>query len=94
MKQKIDFYIGKRLKIRRSLLGLSQKQLAVMVQFTLKELQNYEEGSVHLSASDIYKLSKVLEVPLMYFYTDFRREEISKQNHQKNKEGSSYFGNN
>ncbi len=64
----VDIHVGKRLRIRRSLLGVSQEKLANEIGLTFQQVQKYERGTNRISAGRLYKFSKVLDVPIDYFY--------------------------
>ncbi len=64
----VDVHVGKRLRVRRSLLGLSQEKLAEAIGLTFQQVQKYERGVNRISAGRLYQLSKILEVPISYFY--------------------------
>jgi transcriptional regulator with XRE-family HTH domain len=66
----IDVHVGARLRLRRTLLGLSQEKLGEAVGITFQQLQKYERGSNRISASRLYNLSQVLGVPVAYFFDD------------------------
>ncbi|MDB2682632.1 helix-turn-helix domain-containing protein [Alphaproteobacteria bacterium] len=64
----VDVYVGKRLRVRRSLLGLSQEKLADAIGLTFQQVQKYERGVNRISAGRLYQFSKILSVPITYFY--------------------------
>jgi len=64
----IDVYLGKRLRRRRRLLGLTQQQLAGAVGVRFQQIQKYECGANRISAARLWQLSEALEVPVAYFY--------------------------
>ncbi|PIW29463.1 MAG: transcriptional regulator [Rhodobacterales bacterium CG15_BIG_FIL_POST_REV_8_21_14_020_59_13] len=68
MTSEIDFHIGKRLRRRRRLLGLTQQQLAESVGIRFQQIQKYECGANRVSASRLFELSRSLDVPAQYFY--------------------------
>jgi len=68
MTNEIDFHIGKRLRRRRRLLGLTQQQLAESVGIRFQQIQKYECGANRVSASRLFELSESLDVPAQYFY--------------------------
>jgi transcriptional regulator with XRE-family HTH domain len=73
----IDTHLGKRLRRRRRLLGLTQQQLAGTVGVRFQQIQKYECGANRISAARLWQLSEALEVPVGYFYdglSDVRRE--------------------
>jgi len=68
MADDIDLHIGKRLRRRRRLLGLTQQQLACGVGVRFQQIQKYECGANKVSASRLWRLAEALEVPVAYFY--------------------------
>ena len=68
MTNEIDFHIGKRLRRRRRLLGLTQQQLAESVGIRFQQIQKYECGANRVSASRLFELAQSLDVPAQYFY--------------------------
>ncbi len=70
----IDGHVGSRVRTRRTLLGLNQTQLGDTLGLTFKQVQKYEKGSDRIGASRLYQISKILEVPVSYFYEDMPEE--------------------
>src|ERR1700742_603053 len=68
MANDIDLYLGKRLRRRRRLLGLTQQQLAGAVGVRFQQIQKYECGANRISAARLWQLSEALEIPIGYFY--------------------------
>lgn len=66
----IDIHVGARLRLRRTLLGLSQEKLGEAVGITFQQLQKYERGSNRISASRLFNLSQVLDVPVSFFFDE------------------------
>ena len=66
----IDIHVGTRLRLRRTLLGLSQETLGEAVGITFQQLQKYERGANRISASRLFNLSQVLGVPVSFFFED------------------------
>ncbi len=64
----IDLHLGKRLRRRRRLLGLTQQQVAVNVGIRFQQIQKYECGANRISAARLWQLAQALEVPVSYFY--------------------------
>jgi transcriptional regulator with XRE-family HTH domain len=78
----IDVHLGKRLRRRRRLLGLTQQQLAGTVGVRFQQIQKYECGANRISASRLWQLSEALEVPVGYFYdglSDADRRELQSE---------------
>ena len=68
MANEIDLHLGKRLRRRRRLLGLTQQQLAGAVGVRFQQIQKYECGANRISAARLWQLAEALEVPISYFY--------------------------
>lgn len=64
----IDLHLGRRLRRRRRLLGLTQQQLATQVGIRFQQIQKYECGANRISAARLWQLSEALESPVSYFY--------------------------
>ena len=74
----IDAHVGNRIRLRRTLLGLSQEKLASLLGLTFQQIQKYEKGTNRVSASRLWDISKVLKTPVGFFYEDMDKE-IAKQ---------------
>ena len=68
MANDIDLHLGRRLRRRRRLLGLTQQQLATSVGIRFQQIQKYECGANRISAARLWQLSEALEIPIGYFY--------------------------
>ena len=66
----IDIHVGARLRLQRTLLGLSQEKLGEAVGITFQQLQKYERGATRISASRLFNLAQVLDVPVSFFFDD------------------------
>ena len=64
----LDQYVGKRLKLRRVMLHMSQEELASMIGVTFQQVQKYESGANRISASRLFVISKVLQVGVGFFF--------------------------
>jgi transcriptional regulator with XRE-family HTH domain len=64
----IDLHLGRRLRRRRRLLGLTQQQLAMQVGIRFQQIQKYECGANRISAARLWQLAEALESPVSYFY--------------------------
>ena len=64
----IDLHLGRRLRRRRRLLGLTQQQLALKVGIRFQQTQKYECGANRISAARLWELAEALETPVSYFY--------------------------
>lgn len=70
----IDIHVGKRIKLRRTLLHISQEQLASDIGVTFQQVQKYESGHNRVSASRLFDISRVLNCPIAYFFEDIGPE--------------------
>lgn len=75
----IDVHVGKRLRLRRTLLGMSQEQLANAVGVTFQQIQKYERGSNRVSASRLYDVARVLGVNIAFFFEDINSDVTAKR---------------
>jgi transcriptional regulator with XRE-family HTH domain len=66
----IDVHVGSRVRLRRMLLGMSQEKLGERLGLTFQQIQKYEKGINRIGASRLFDLSKVLAVPVQFFYED------------------------
>ncbi|MCR6629699.1 MAG: helix-turn-helix domain-containing protein [Magnetospirillum sp.] len=66
----IDAHLGARIRLRRTLMGLSQTELGRALGVTFQQVQKYERGTNRLSAAMLYRLTRVLDVPLGFFFDD------------------------
>ena len=66
----MDVHVGSRLLMGRVLLGLNQTELGEAVGVTFQQVQKYEKGTNRISASRLFNLSHVLDVPLSFFFDD------------------------
>ena len=72
----IDKHVGQKLKTRRLLLGMSQENMAEQVGITFQQVQKYERGTNRISASRLLKFSKILDVPVNFFYEGIEESSI------------------
>ncbi|MEO0034255.1 MAG: hypothetical protein RLZZ501_278 [Pseudomonadota bacterium] len=70
----IDIHVGARMRLRRTLLGLSQEKLGEAIGLTFQQVQKYERGSNRIGASRLFDLARVLDVPVSYFFDDLPAE--------------------
>ena len=64
----IDVHVGSRVRLRRQLLKMSQEKLGEELGVTFQQVQKYERGANRVGASRLYRLSRVLDVPVQYFF--------------------------
>ncbi len=66
----IDVHVGSRVRLRRRLLGLTLQTLAKAAGVSYQQLQKYERGVNRIGASRLFDLSRVLDVPISFFFED------------------------
>lgn len=70
MKHPVDIHVGKRIRHRRWLVGMTQQQLAEKVGIKFQQIQKYETGMNRVSASRLWDISDVLEVKISFFFDE------------------------
>ena len=65
----IDEHIGRRMQLRRVMLGMSQKDLAQICGVTFQQIQKYECAGNRISASRLFELSAALQTPVSFFFS-------------------------
>ncbi len=64
----VDVHVGGRIRLRRTLMGMSQERLGDALGLTFQQVQKYERGVNRVGASRLFDLSRVLDVPISFFY--------------------------
>ncbi len=64
----VDVHVGARIRLRRTLLGMSQERLGDALGLTFQQVQKYERGINRVGASRLFDLSRILDVPISFFY--------------------------
>lgn len=70
----VDVHVGKRLRLRRTMLGLSQEKLGEAIGLTFQQVQKYERGTNRIGCSRLFDLSRVLDVDISYFFDEMPRD--------------------
>jgi transcriptional regulator with XRE-family HTH domain len=70
----VDVHVGSRVRLRRTMLGMSQEKLGAAIGLTFQQVQKYERGANRIGASRLFELSKVLDVPVSFFFDDMTSE--------------------
>jgi transcriptional regulator with XRE-family HTH domain len=66
----VDIHVGARVRLRRTLMGMSQEKLGESIGLTFQQVQKYERGANRIGASRLFDLSRVLDVPVSFFFDD------------------------
>lgn len=66
----IDIHVGSRIRLRRTMLGMSQEKLGDSLGITFQQIQKYEKGTNRVGASRLQNISGILNVPVSFFFED------------------------
>jgi len=85
MEENFNIHLGKKLRMRRLSLGLTQTKVAQAINVTFQQIQKYEKGTNGVSSNRLMQLSQFLKVPITYFYEDHKNytENITEQNYDE-----------
>jgi transcriptional regulator with XRE-family HTH domain len=67
----VDTHVGKRLRLRRTILGMSQEELAKNLGITFQQVQKYEKGVNRIGSSRLFDIAQVLGVPVSFFFEEY-----------------------
>ncbi|MGV6805633.1 MAG: helix-turn-helix domain-containing protein [Ruegeria sp.] len=82
MTHHVDVHVGKRVRHRRWLIGMTQQQLAQQVGIKFQQIQKYETGANRISASRLWDIAEALDVPVSFFFEgleDAQKEDSGKK---------------
>ena len=77
MTHPVDVHVGKRVRHRRWLIGMTQQQLAEQVGIKFQQIQKYETGANRVSASRLWDIAEALDVPVSFFFEGLEENEKS-----------------
>ena len=80
MEENFNVHLGKKLRMRRLSLGLTQTKVAQAINVTFQQIQKYEKGTNGVSSNRLMQISSYLKVPITYFFEDFRNFNDIKSN--------------
>lgn len=86
----VDIHVGSRVRLRRTLLGMSQEKLGKALSLTFQQIQKYERGANRIGSSRLYQLSRILDVPVSFFFDDMA-EATANRTSGMSEEGSQTF---
>ena len=72
MSAQLNQHLGKKLRLRRTSLGLTQTQVAKAINVTFQQIQKYEKGTNGVSSARLLQLASFLKVPIKYFFEDYQ----------------------
>ena len=82
MEENFNIHLGRKLRMRRLSLGLTQTKVANAINVTFQQIQKYEKGTNGVSSSRLIQLSTFLKVPITYFFEDYTDSSVSSQGNQ------------
>lgn len=68
MKHPVDVHVGKRVRHRRWMVGMTQQQLGEAVGIKFQQIQKYETGMNRISASRLWDIAHAMDVPVSFFF--------------------------
>ena len=74
----VDIHVGARVRLRRTLLGMSQEKLGNALGLTFQQVQKYERGANRIGSSRLFQLSKILDVPVSFFFDEMTTDTTKK----------------
>jgi transcriptional regulator with XRE-family HTH domain len=77
----IDAQVGNRVRLRRMLIGMSQERLGELLGLTFQQVQKYEKGVNRIGAGRLFEVSRILGVPIDYFYEGANGQIVGGQSH-------------
>lgn len=77
----IDIHVGSRIRQRRTLLGMSQQKLGESIGLTFQQIQKYERGTNRVGSSRVFQLSRILDVPVAYFFEEIGSDIANRGRH-------------
>ena len=87
MEENFNIHLGKKLRIRRLSLGLTQTKVAQAINVTFQQIQKYEKGTNGVSSNRLMQLAQFLKVPIIYFFEDYRDfKDLSSNNETLNED--------
>lgn len=74
MPHQVDVHVGKRIRQRRWLIGMTQQKLADLVGIKFQQIQKYETGANRVSASRLWDIGEAMGVPVSFFFDGLRED--------------------
>ena len=84
----VDIHVGSRVRMRRTLLGMSQEKLGDALALTFQQVQKYERGANRVGASRLFEISQILDVPISFFFEEMAPETAALTPHSVDASGT------
>jgi transcriptional regulator with XRE-family HTH domain len=78
LSRRVDDHVGSRIRLRRTLLGMTQEQLAAALSISYQQIQKYETGANRVSAGRLFEIAQRLSVDVGYFFEGLDPEMLPK----------------
>ncbi|WP_223479149.1 helix-turn-helix domain-containing protein [Oricola indica] len=89
----IDIHVGGRIRLRRTMMGMSQEKLGEQLGITFQQVQKYEKGTNRVGASRLQNIAAILGVPVSFFFEDAPGDSVTSEVGGMNESSSSYVVN-
>ena len=80
MPHPVDIHVGQRLRLRRTIMGMSQEALGNAIGVTFQQIQKYERGTNRMGSSRLYEFARILNVPVSYFFEEYKAPSANQPN--------------
>ena len=90
MEENFNIHLGKKLRMRRLSLGLTQTKVAQAINVTFQQIQKYEKGTNGVSSNRLMQLSQFLKVPIIYFFEDYKEFKDISSSEETNNDDLNY----
>jgi transcriptional regulator with XRE-family HTH domain len=64
---RVDAHVGRRMRLQRIVMGMSQQRVAEAGGVSFRQIQKYEHGIDRVSAASLYRIAQLLKVPVFLF---------------------------
>ncbi len=71
----VDTHVGKKIKNRRIMLGMSQQELGDAIGVSIQQIQKYEKATNRVSSGKLYNFASYLNVPILYFFEGYEADD-------------------
>lgn len=89
----IDIHVGGRIRLRRTMMGMSQEKLGEQLGITFQQVQKYEKGTNRVGASRLQNIAAILGVPVSFFFEDAPGDSVTPEAGGMSESSSSYVVN-
>ena len=91
MEENFNVHLGKKLRLRRLSLGLTQTKVDQAINVTFQQIQKYEKGTNGVSSNRLMQLSQFLKVPIIYFFEDYKEfKDLTSETLEENSDDLNY----